>query len=65
MVSWGLSLLFWLIVVALVVLAIRAWSRSRGSVSGIEGAEARLKERLAKGEISIEDYEKTRTVLRG
>ncbi len=77
--GWGwmifgglMMLLFWGILIALVFLAIRAFTRSGGWQSrdaggpqarGDDHALAILKERYAKGEIDKEQYERMRSDL--
>jgi uncharacterized membrane protein len=56
----GLRLLFWAAVIVLVVICVRAWSRPR---QGADPALMQLRARLAAGEISTEEYEKTRATL--
>jgi len=55
-------LVFWGGLAALIVYGIRAFSRSRNAP---ESAEEILRRRLAAGQISPEDYERTRKVLHG
>jgi len=63
--SWLLMaatmLLFWGVLAALIVLAIRALT---GVPSGDQAMDA-LRRRLANGEITQEEFEKTRRVLQG
>jgi putative membrane protein len=56
------TLLFWGGLVALIVYGVRAFTRPR---DGGESADEILKRRLAAGQISQEDYERTRKVLHG
>jgi putative membrane protein len=64
--SWlwmgGMMLLFWGAIIGLAVWAIRAFSGPRSS--GDQTLEI-LRRRLASGEITPEEYEKTRKVLQG
>jgi uncharacterized membrane protein len=55
-------LVFWGGLGALIVWAVRAFARPR---SGGESAEEILQRRLAAGQISQEEYERTRRVLQG
>lgn len=55
----GMMLLFWGALVAVAVMAVRLW---RGRDDG--GALDILRERLARGEITKEQYEQTRQALR-
>jgi uncharacterized membrane protein len=57
----GMMVLFWGGVIALVVFAVRAFAGPRGTDQAIDV----LRRRLASGEISLEDYEKTRKALQG
>lgn len=61
--SWiwmaAMMVLFWGGIVALVVFAIRAFAPHRGGDQAIDI----LRRRLASGEISQEDYDKTRSAL--
>jgi len=57
----GMMVLFWGGIIALVVFAVRAFARPRGTDQAIDV----LRRRLASGEISQEDYEKTRKALQG
>jgi uncharacterized membrane protein len=58
----GMMLFFWGGVIVLVVFAIRALSGPRHS--GDQALET-LRRRLAAGEISPEDFERTRKILQG
>jgi putative membrane protein len=64
--SWlwmgGMMLLLWGGVIALVIWAIRAYS---GPTQTGDIALETLRRRLAAGEISQEEFEKTKTVLQG
>jgi len=57
----GMMVLFWGGIIALVVFAVRALAGPRGTDQAIDV----LRRRLASGEISQEDYEKTRKALQG
>jgi putative membrane protein len=57
----GMMILFWGGIIALVAFAVRAFVGSRGTDQAIDV----LRRRLASGEISQEDYEKTRKALQG
>ena len=63
--SWiwmaAMMVLFWGGIIAVALLAIRAFSGPRGSDQGID----LLRRRLAGGEISPEEYEKMRKALQG
>ena len=73
--GWGgmlLMMLFWVLVlgglIALILLAVSAWGRSRTSQSGETRASSDraieiLKERYARGEITKEQYEQMRRDL--
>lgn len=58
----GTMLLFWGGVIALVIFGIRAFASPRST--GDQAVET-LRRRLAAGEISQEDYERTRRTLQG
>lgn len=57
----GMMVLFWGGVAALIVFAVRAFSGPKGGDQALDV----LRRRLASGEITQEDYEKTRRVLQG
>jgi putative membrane protein len=57
----GMMVLFWGGIIALVVFAVRAFAGPRGTDQAVDV----LRRRLASGEISQEDYEKTRKALQG
>jgi putative membrane protein len=63
--SWlwmaAMMVLFWGGIIAVAVFAIRAFSGPRGSDQAMD----LLRRRLAGGEISQEEYEKTRKALQG
>jgi putative membrane protein len=65
--GWGWLLmaatmvLFWGGIVALVVFAIRAFTGGKGNDQAMDG----LRRRLASGEITQEEFEKTRGALQG
>jgi len=63
--SWlwmsGMMLLFWGGLIALIVFAIRTFTPSRGGDAAMDV----LRKRLAGGEISQEEFEKTRKALGG
>jgi uncharacterized membrane protein len=61
----GLRLLFWIALAGLFLLAIRGVRQPRQTGPGMDPALSKLRERLASGEISIEEYEKTLKVLQG
>ena len=56
----GLRLLFWVGIATLIILGVRALMSKHASM---DPALGRLRERLASGEISPEDYEKLRQTL--
>jgi putative membrane protein len=63
---WGaiMMVLFWGVLVAVVVFAVRAFSGGpRRSSDESTGAEAILKTRFARGEISREEFEERKRVL--
>jgi putative membrane protein len=57
----GMMLIFWGGVAALIVYAIRAFAPTRGGDPALDT----LRKRLAGGEISQEEFEKTRKALQG
>jgi uncharacterized membrane protein len=59
----GWFVLALLIVVAAVLTALVVMALQRRSGRPIDEADAILRSRLARGEISVEDYEKARTAL--
>lgn len=69
--GWTLMLIFWIALVAIIGLAItRLFPSVRGSGSVDDGPrgqnpERLLDERLARGEIDVETYERLREVLAG
>ena len=66
--SWlwmtGMMILFWGGLAALVIWAIRSFTRP-SPPAGSDSAIEILRRRLASGEISQDEYEKTRKVLQG
>jgi putative membrane protein len=66
--GWIISIIWMLIVIALVVWLI-IWLQSSRSRSGLSGSAASpneiLDRRLASGELSIEEYERLATALEG
>lgn len=62
--AWPVMALFWVGVILLVVWAVRALSGS-GPRSQNDGAMELLKRRLASGEITQDEYERTRRLLQG
>ncbi len=57
-----MMLLFWGGVIALVIFVVRAFSGPRSSG---DPAMARLRQRLATGQISQEEFDKTKQILQG
>ena len=62
-VGFGMMFLFWGLIILLVVLAVRWFLQGDDRPTGRSSALDTLKERLAKGEIDIEDYEARRKAL--
>lgn len=59
----GFMVLFWILIIALVVFAVRWASGKNDSGSSSDSALDILKERLARGEIEPAEYEERRKVL--
>ncbi len=66
--SWvwmtGTMVLFWGGIIALAIWAVRSFGRANRAI-GADSALEVLRRRLASGEISQDEYEKTRKVLQG
>jgi len=58
----GMMLVFWGGLIALVIWGLRAFARTRSTG---DSAMETLRKRLAAGEISQEDFDKTKRVLQG
>jgi uncharacterized membrane protein len=56
-----MMVMFWGVVIGLTVFAIRAFNRPQGKDQAMDV----LGRRLASGDITLEDYEKTRKALQG
>jgi putative membrane protein len=61
--GFGMMFLFWGGIILLAVLAVRWFSSQDGKATNSQSALDALKNRLAKGEIEIEDYEARRKAL--
>ena len=59
----GFMVLFWILIIAVVVYAVRWTTNKNGSGSKSESALDILKERLARGDIEPAEYEERRKVL--
>ena len=59
--GWGMMLVVWGGLAALVVVLVRAFSQNGQP----DGAAQALRRRLAAGEITPDDYERTRKLLQG
>ena len=58
-------LLFWGLVIVAIVWLVRAGRLGAGSGSAAKGAQELLDERLATGDLSIDEYERRREALAG
>ncbi len=61
--GWLFMMAFWVLVVAGIVWLVRSLSDQRDG-SGSQSARRTLDERFASGELSVEEYEERRRVLR-